>query len=182
VSTDLISLLSANLPSVFRWGGAVARQLRSHDIALGGKHSGFADTDALTLADLWVQELLVAALRDMGPAVRRSRIEAEEGSGDLGRFAQEGEWVLAIDPIDGAREYRDRIGNGYALMLHARTPEMIVYSLVYAPEEGAEGTWLEARERRLVVGPDDHAAAPAPCWTPCRPSPSIGGDRRAGSS
>jgi 3'(2'), 5'-bisphosphate nucleotidase len=157
MTTDLISVLSANLPGVFRWAGAIARQLRHHDIALGGKHSGFADTDALTLADLTVQELLVAALRDMGPTVRQCRIEAEEGSGDLGRFAQESEWVLAIDPIDGTREYRDRTGNGYAVMLHVRTPETIAYSLVYAPEESTDGTWLEAREGRIVVGPDDHA-------------------------
>jgi len=82
-----IEVLAAELPRVVRWAGALARQLRRHDIAVGGKHSGSADTDALTLADLSVQEILVAALRDMGPAVRRCRIEAEEGTGDLGRFA-----------------------------------------------------------------------------------------------
>ena len=157
MTTDPTAVLSADLPSVFRWAGAVARQLRHHDIALGGKRSGFADTDALTVADLALQELLVAALRDMGPAVRACRIEAEEGSGDLGRFAQESKWVLAIDPIDGTRAYRDRTGNGYAVMLHARTPERIAYSLVYLPEEGPEGSWLEARDGRVVVGPDDLA-------------------------
>ena len=152
----LIARLSAELPAVFRWAGAVARQLRYHDIALGGKGSGFADTDALTLADLSVQELLVAALRDMGPLVRKCRIEAEEGSGDLGRFARDGEWTLAIDPIDGTRDYRDRTGNGYSVMLHLRSADDIAYSLVYLPEEGAEGTWVEARPGRVVVGPDDH--------------------------
>jgi 3'(2'), 5'-bisphosphate nucleotidase len=156
MADDLIALLSANLPSVFRWAGAIARQLRRHDVALAGKRSGFADTDALTLADLTVQELLVAALRDMGPTVRRCRVEAEEVSGDLDRFAREGEWVLGIDPIDGTQEYRDRTGNGYAVMLHLRTPETILYSLVYLPEEGPEGAWLEARPGRVVLGEDDH--------------------------
>ena len=66
---ELVSLLSAELPRVFRWVGALARQLRRHDIALSGKHSGYASTDALTLTDLSVQEILVAALRDMGPTV-----------------------------------------------------------------------------------------------------------------
>src|SRR2546426_2022421 len=108
MDSDLIGLLSAHLPRVFRWAGALARQLRRHNIALDEKHSGVPDTDALTLADLAVQELLVAALRDMGPTVRRCRIEAEETSGDLGRFANESEWVLGIDPIDGTRQYRDR--------------------------------------------------------------------------
>ena len=157
---QLIGILSANLPPVARWAGAIARQLRPHDIALGGKASGFADTDALTLTDLSVQELLVAALRDMGPAIRQCRIEAEEGSGDLGRFAREGEWTLAIDPIDGTREYRDRTGSGYSVMLHLRNPETVVYSLVYLPEMGDAGTWLEVRPDRVVLGADD-AGLPA---------------------
>ena len=153
---DLVAVLSTNLPPVFRWGGAVAKQLRNHDIALGGKASGFADTDALTLADLSVQELLVAALRDMGSEVRRCRIEAEEACGDLARFAREGDWTLGIDPIDGTRDYRDRTGNGYSVMLHLRSPDTIAYSLVYLPEDGAEGTWVEASPHGIVVGPDDH--------------------------
>jgi 3'(2'), 5'-bisphosphate nucleotidase len=156
---DLISLLSAELPRVFRWVGALARQLRHYDIALAGKHSGYASTDALTLADLSVQEILVAALRDMGPAVRQCRIEAEESTGDLGRFAKQGDWVLGIDPIDGTRGYRDRVGTEYAVMLHARTRETVHYSLVYLPEESAEGTWLEVRDDRIVLGPDDPSRA-----------------------
>src|SRR5262245_41471842 len=152
---ELISLLSAELPRVFRCAGALARQLRRHDITLAGKHSGYASTDALTLADLSVQEILVAALRDMGPVVRACRIEAEESTGDLGRFAKQSDWVLGIDPIDGTRGYRDRIGTEYAVMLHARTRETIHYSLVYLPEESAEGTWLEVRDGRIVLGPDD---------------------------
>jgi 3'(2'), 5'-bisphosphate nucleotidase len=173
--TDLLQLLSEELPRAVRWSGALARQLRRHDISLTGKHSGSADTDALTLADLAVQEILVAALRDMGPAVRGCRIEAEEASGDLGRFAEQSEWVLAIDPIDGTREYRDRTGHRYAVMFHARTADAIRYSLVYLPEEGAAGTWLEVRDDRIVLGPDD--------WTrPARSAldalPPVAADRR----
>jgi len=156
---QLISLLSAELPRVFRWAGALARQLRRHDITLAGKNSGYASTDALTLADLSVQEILVAALRDMGPVLRACRIEAEESTGDLGRFATQSDWVLGIDPIDGTRGYRDRIGTEYAVMLHARTRETIHYSLVYLPEESAEGTWLEVRDGRIVLGPDDASRA-----------------------
>jgi 3'(2'), 5'-bisphosphate nucleotidase len=153
--TELIRLLAAELPRAVRWSGALARQLRRHDIAVGGKHSGSADTDALTLADLAVQEILVAALRDMGPTVRQCRIDAEEGTGDLTRFAERSEWTLAIDPIDGTREYRDRIGHRYAVMVHARTAESVQYSLVHLPEEGPDGAWLEVRGDRVVLGPDD---------------------------
>src|SRR5262249_15746086 len=91
----------------------------------------------------------------MGPTVRRCRIEAEEGTGDLGRFAEESEWVLAIDPVDGTREYRDRIGHRYAVMLHARTSETIRYSLVFLPEAGANGTWLAVRGDRTGGGAGD---------------------------
>jgi len=171
----LISILSENLPGVFRWAGAIARQLRGHDISLSGKKSGFADSDALTLADLSVQELLVAALRDMGPVVRQCRIEAEEVTGDLGRFADRGDWVLAIDPIDGTRQYRDRTGNGYSVMLHARTPATVRYSLVYLPEEGPDGTWLEARDDRIVLGPDDPER---PARSVLNALPPVAADRR----
>jgi 3'(2'), 5'-bisphosphate nucleotidase len=155
MTDDPIPILAAELPRVFRWAGAVARELRRHDIAIDGKKSGFANTDALTLADLSLQELLVAALRDMGPTVRGCRVEAEETSGDLGRFATESAWTLAIDPIDGTREYRDRTGDGYAVMLHARTVDTVRYSLVYLPEQDAEGRWLEVRDDRIALGPDD---------------------------
>jgi 3'(2'), 5'-bisphosphate nucleotidase len=30
------------------------------------------------------------------------------------------------------------------------------YSLVYFPEDGTDGSWLEVRGDRVVVGPDDH--------------------------
>jgi 3'(2'), 5'-bisphosphate nucleotidase len=172
--SDPISVLAAELPRVVRWAGAIARQLRRHDIALGGKSSGFSATDALTLADLSVQELLVAALRDMGPAVRGCRIEAEETTGDLARFAERSEWVLGIDPIDGTREYRDRTGNRYSVMLHARTPETIRYSMVYLPEEGPEGTWLEVRDKRIVLGPDDYTR---PARTVLDTLPPMAGDQ-----
>src|SRR5262245_14346499 len=85
VEADPVAIVAARLPEVLRWSGAIARRLRAHDIAVGGKASGSADTDALTLTDLAVQELLVSALRDAGPEVRACRLEAEEAAGDLGR-------------------------------------------------------------------------------------------------
>jgi 3'(2'), 5'-bisphosphate nucleotidase len=102
-----------------------------------------------------VQELLLAAFRDADPALRACRVEAEEAAGDLGRFATTGDVVIAIDPIDGTRIYRDRAGPGYAVMVHLRTPDTVEYSLVYLPEDGPEGSWLEATPDRLTLGPDD---------------------------
>ena len=75
--TRLINSLATHLPPAMRWAGSVARRMRSFNIALEGKHSGSSNTDALTLADLTVQELLVGALRDGDPLFRRCRIEAE---------------------------------------------------------------------------------------------------------
>jgi len=152
---ELTSALSAQLPSVLRWSGAVARQLRRFDVAVTGKTSGSAATDALTLADLTVQELVVAALRDGSPLFRQCRLEAEEATGDLNRFAAEGDYTLTIDPIDGTKQYRDRTGNGYAVMLLLRSPETVHYSLIYLPEMGEHGAWVEAVDGRIVCGEDD---------------------------
>ena len=63
----IVSELARILPPVLRWSGAVAKRLRQFNIAVEGKSSGNSNTDALTLADLSVQELIVAALRDAGP-------------------------------------------------------------------------------------------------------------------
>lgn len=152
---QIIAALGQQMPAVSRWAGAVAMQLRNHDIAVGGKSSGFSNTDALTLADLSLQELIVAALRDGDPRFRRCRIEAEEATGDLGRFATDSPYVISIDPIDGTKQYRDRSGDGWSVMLHLRTATEVLYSLVYIPAAGAEGRWVEVTPDRIRVGDDD---------------------------
>jgi 3'(2'), 5'-bisphosphate nucleotidase len=154
---QLTDALRLHLPPVLRWGGAVAKRLRQYNIALSGKSSGSAQTDALTLADLTVQELIVAALRDGDPLFRQCRLEAEETTGDLERFAKEAEFTIAIDPIDGTKQYRDRSGNGYACMILARSVETVHYSLVYLPETGPQGTWVEAVGNRVACGADDQS-------------------------
>lgn len=154
---QLIDALSTHLPPIMRWAGGAARRMRQFNIALEGKLSGSSNTDALTLADLTVQELLVAALRDCDPIFRQCRIEAEETTGDLARFATEGEYTLALDPIDGTKQYRDRTGNGYALILTLRSPETVHYTLVFVPESGPHGAWVEVTKSRAVTGPDDPA-------------------------
>ncbi len=155
----VITALSVHLPAVLRWSGALAKRMRQYNIGLGGKTSGSALTDALTLADLTVQELLVSALRDSDPIFRHCRIEAEESTGDLARFPEQADLTISLDPIDGTKQYRDKTGNGYAVMLHLRNPETVLYSLVFLPEKGEHGWWVEAGENRLVTGPDDPARA-----------------------
>ncbi len=152
---EVAEALATHMPEVLRWAGAVARQLRKFNIALSGKTSGSAATDALTLADLTVQELVISALRDRSPLFRQCRIEAEEENGDMGRFASDGELTIALDPIDGTKQYRDHTGNGYAVMLHLRDRQTLHYSLVFVPETGEHGTWFEAIGSRIVVGADD---------------------------
>ena len=152
---DLTSALSREMPEVLRWGGALARRIRGFNISLPGKTSGSHLTDALTLADISVQELLVGALRDRDSVFRQARIEAEEENGDLHLFADDAPWTIALDPIDGTRQYRDQTGDGYAVMLSLRTRDTLHYSLVYLPEMGPEGTWVEAIEQTIRCGPDD---------------------------
>lgn len=151
----VVTALSVQMPPVLRWAGAIAKRLRNYNIGLTGKSSGSASTDALTIADLTVQELIVAALRDTDPIFRYCRIEAEESTGDLASFPEESELVLALDPIDGTKQYRDKTGNGYAVMLHLRNATDVLYSLVYIPEKEQPGWWMEAHEGRIACGADD---------------------------
>jgi 3'(2'), 5'-bisphosphate nucleotidase len=153
--SELVAALRRAAPDLLRWSGAIARRLRQFDVALPGKHSGSANTDALTLADLTVQELLVDGLRDADPVLRTCRIEAEEDTGDLDAFAADGPFVIALDPIDGTKQFRDRTGNGWGVMLHLRSSEQVHYSLVMIPELGANGTWVEAFGSTVRCGPDD---------------------------
>lgn len=152
---QVVSSLQSALPSVVRWSGAVAKRLRQFNISLDGKESGNANTDALTLADLSVQELLVAALRDADPILRTCRIEGEEETGDTALFDAEAELAISIDPIDGTKQYRDRTGDGYAVIVHLHDASTPLYSLVFCPEMGSAGTWVEVTADRLVCGSDD---------------------------
>ena len=154
---ELIEALSRQTPQLLRWAGAIAKQLRGHNIAVGGKTSGFSNTDALTLADLSLQQLLVDALRDLDPLFRNCRIEAEEATGDLERFATDSEWIIALDPIDGTKQYRDNTGDGWSVMLHLRNQHEVVYSLVFIPSAGEFGRWVEVHEQGIRVGDDDPA-------------------------
>lgn len=151
----LIEGLKTHLPPVLRWGGAIARRMRSFNIALENKQSGSSNTDALTLADLTLQELIVGALRDADPIFRQCRIEAEETTGDLARFAVDGKYTLALDPIDGTKQYRDRNGDGYSVILTLRSVDTLHYTLVFVPESCKEGAWVEVAGKRVVCGPDD---------------------------
>ena len=154
-ATEIAKALSSTLPSVVRWSGAVAKRLRHFNIAVTGKNSGNANTDALTLADLSVQELLVAALRDGDPILRTCRIDGEESTGDMSLFNEKSELAITIDPIDGTKQYRDKSGDGYAIMVQLQSPEDVHYSLVYVPETGEHGTWVEVVDGRIVCGEDD---------------------------
>lgn len=151
----VVTALSVQMPPVLRWAGAIAKRLRNYNIGLTGKSSGSASTDALTIADLTLQELIVAALRDTDPIFKYCRIEAEESTGDLAAFPNESDLVLALDPIDGTKQYRDKTGNGYAVMLHLRNATDVLYSLVYVPEKEQPGWWVEAHEGRIACGADD---------------------------
>ena len=163
LESDLIQALREHAPRLLRWAGEIAKQLRKFNIQLDGKSSGSSNTDALTLADLTVQELLVCGLRDADPLFHRCRVEAEEANGDLGAFDEASDYTIALDPIDGTKYFSERSGNGYAVMLHLRTKTDVIYSLVYAPEMGDQGTWTEAFGHTVKTGLDN-PRIPAEAW------------------
>lgn len=153
--SDLILALRQHAPPLLRWAGAIAKQLRQFNIQLEGKSSGSSNTDALTLADLTVQELLVCGLRDADPIFHKCRVEAEEANGDIGAFDASSPYTIALDPIDGTKYFSERTGNGYAVMLHLRTRDEVLYSLVYAPEMGTQGSWTETFGQTVKTGNDN---------------------------
>jgi 3'(2'), 5'-bisphosphate nucleotidase len=156
---EIVQVLRQVSPDLLRWSGAIAKRMRTFDIGLEGKNSGSSNTDALTLADLTVQELVVAGLRDSGPVLRQCRIEAEESNGDLAAFATESPLVIALDPIDGTKYFKDKTGNGYAVMLHLRNETDVLYSLVYAPEDGPSGSWTQCYDGVVKTGADDFSVS-----------------------
>ncbi len=155
MQNELITALSEKLPAVLRWAGSLARELRKHNIEITGKTSGSVFTDALTLADLTVQDLIVNAMRDLDARFLQCKIEAEETTGDLERFATESDFTLSLDPIDGTKQFRDKTGNGYSVMLHLRNVSDVLYSLVYLPEQGPSGGWVEVCDGMIRCGRDD---------------------------
>jgi 3'-phosphoadenosine 5'-phosphosulfate (PAPS) 3'-phosphatase len=63
---------------------------------------------------------------------------------------------FGLVPIDGTREYRDRAGDGYpTMLLHLQSKVVVLYSLVFIPEFGPHGWWVEASGDRIVSGPGD---------------------------
>ena len=152
----LTAALSRHMPAVLRWSGALARQLRQAQYRrlgqeLGKCRHGRLDARRPERAGVDRRPLSAISIRNFASC----RIEAEETTGDLARFSKDGDFVLAIDPIDGTKQYRDRTGNGYSVMLHLRNRETVLYSLVYIPESGPEGTWVEVRDGQVFCGPDD---------------------------
>ena len=174
----IISALRKETPDLVRWSGAIAKNLRKYNVAVDGKSSGSVFTDALTLADLTVQELVVAGLRDRSPVLRQCRIEAEEANGDLNVFNSDGEYTISLDPIDGTRQFRDHTGNGYAVMIHLRTGDDVLYSLVFSPEEGEFGTWTQAYDGVVKTGADDLSLSAHDCL---EHMPALDPDKRPNS-
>ena len=159
--SETIEAIRRRMPSVLRWAGVVAKELREHDIAVESKATGNVNTDALTLADLSLQAMLVTALRDCGSDVTGCAIQAEEETGPLAAFTSQSGLTIAIDPIDGTKQYRDRSGDGYAVMLLLRDDTDVQYSLTYLPAMGEHGHWVEVStpERTIKSGPDRSEAA-----------------------
>ncbi|MFK7818597.1 MAG: inositol monophosphatase family protein, partial [Planctomycetaceae bacterium] len=75
--------------------------------------------------------------------------------GDVRFFNQDAELAITVEPIDGTKQYRDRDGNGYCVMLQLQMPDDVQYSLVYVPETGEHGTWTEVKNGQIFCGEDD---------------------------
>ena len=87
---------------------------------------------ALTIADTASQEALLAPLLEHFPQVR---LEAEEDTPSVSRFAESGDALVVIDPIDGTLRFYLEGSGPYAVMIGLAIRERYEASLVALPRE-----------------------------------------------
>ncbi|MCC7271425.1 MAG: 3'(2'),5'-bisphosphate nucleotidase CysQ [Alphaproteobacteria bacterium] len=132
----------------------------------GGDHHARAKADAspVTLADELADRLIVAALRELTPAVPVVSEETVETSGPAARGSRRF-WL--VDPLDGTREFLKRNGEftvNIALVVDGRPVAGVVHIPVL--DEMFAGA--------LGAGATLQRAGGAPAAIACRPAPADG--------
>ncbi|MBI4023107.1 hypothetical protein HY375_03010 [Candidatus Berkelbacteria bacterium] len=94
--------------------------------------TGSAGIDALTEADLAVQELVLGTLAET--PLSTCQLFAEEATPSVDRFADRSPFALTLDPIDGTLMYAH--GSPYfRFILGFRTVDELRYTFVYYPAQ-----------------------------------------------
>jgi fructose-1,6-bisphosphatase/inositol monophosphatase family enzyme len=133
--------------------GAVAQHLQGHVPNVGKQGSGTPESDALSLADLATQDVLLLRLAESFAGIA---VDAEEDTPVVQRFARATPHgaLIVLDPIDGSLNYLDGSPD-YAVMGSLIEHDRYVASVVHFPAHDA--TYWAIRgggchRRRLGIG------------------------------
>lgn len=126
--TDFVRALAPAL----RQSASIARALEGR-VANRPKHGESSDVKAaLTIADTASQEAILVPLLERFPGVR---LEAEEDTPTVHRFADEGPSAVVIDPIDGTLRFYLEGQGPYAVIVGLAVDSAIQAALVALPRE-----------------------------------------------
>lgn len=95
--------LIQTLEPIFFKAGELSIKLQSDIVAKKKSATGIYETDVVTDADIEIQETILSALSKT--ELSECRVVAEEKTESVEKFNQDGEILLAIDPIDGTYLY-----------------------------------------------------------------------------
>lgn len=121
------------LAPALRQAAAIARAFegRVRNRPKEGEES--AIKQALTLADVAAQEAILVALHEAFPQVR---LEAEEDTPSVAAFADDGDSLVVIDPIDGTLQFYLGAAGPYACLVGLARADRFEAGLVALPREG----------------------------------------------
>jgi fructose-1,6-bisphosphatase/inositol monophosphatase family enzyme len=111
---------------------------------------------ALTIADTAAQEALLVPLLERFPGVR---VEAEEDTPSVARFASAGDSLVVVDPIDGTLRFYLEAGGPYAVMMGLALRGEYTAALLALPREALHFEAVRGEGARVVEG--DGPARPA---------------------
>ncbi len=141
------------LAPALQQAAAIARSLegRVSNRPKAGEHT--AVKAALTIADTAAQEALLIPLLEHFPQVQ---LEAEEDTPTASRFADSGDNLVVIDPIDGTLRFYLEAQGPYAVMIGLAIAGRYEASLVALPREqlcfdAIRGRGARARNRDALV-------------------------------
>lgn len=127
---DVIGIARFRIEPVLLEAGVVAWEMQARAQSLRGKDTGNAAADALTNADLAVQELILEAV--LKTPLKAAKSACEEDTALVAQLAGEEELWLGIDPINNTKEYQ-RGGKFWNLIFQIHGPEMPLYTFTYYP-------------------------------------------------
>ena len=121
------------LEPVFFEAGRLAVKLQENIILKTKLGTGVSEIDIVTNADTAVQELVLSVASKT--ILSQCRLVAEEKTESVDKFNPNGEFLLAIDPIDGTYRYADG-GKLYSFIISLQSKGLPFYTFVYYPAFG----------------------------------------------